>query len=808
MATAEVHGTGSEVELAVPVFDEQDLIVGPDFARHLADVARLAVSLTILAVTVMAARLSPRSVRSASLDFVRLVLNLPVWLQDVLVGTAQLIALIGPLVVLLGLRRQRRLLVEALVAAVIAAGTNALLQRWFDATVPSTTVNLDSASSWVTGAAFPSGTFLAAVAAGLVVIGSVLSRGWRRLSLGVLLVGALARTVTAVAAPLNVLAGLSLGAAIGSLALVVLGAPRHRASRTDVLAGMTGSGFPATQVKTLPVEATHSRTFEADTDDGRRGFVKLFGTDERDADLLVRAWKRLRVRGLDDERPGWSTARKVEHEALAGLLAGQHGVPVAGVLAQGSTDAGDGLLVLQPLDGVTLDRLPVDLLTDELLDELWRTLAKLHEQRISHQWLTAHHVLVDPDGRVHLLDFHWAVVNAADDHLATDVAQLAVTLAAIVGAERAVSTAARVIPVDRLAQALPLVQPLVFPDDLRAVVDAHDGILQEVRDQLQAVAQVERYELRPLERLTTGRLFGLVGGIVLGYCVLTFSSSVGEIGDALRDVSWGFLPALVVLAFVPYLTGAVSLLGVSPKSLPIVEVTELMLGQSFLNKFTPANAAGMALRVRYLQKEGIDVVQAGAGVGLTSVANGIVQAVALVAFGFWARSATDVGFQIPEASMIALVIVVLLIAAGVVWLTPWGRRMFAPRLGVAWSSVMDLLASIAHQPSKSVQLFGGALAGKIASIAAFILTCEAFGIGLAYSRLGFLYLTATTVASAAPTPGGLGAVEAALLAALTGAGVPSATAMSVVIVFRLVTYWLPVLPGWIALTRMRRRQLV
>ena len=266
--------------------------------------------------------------------------------------------------------------------------------------------------------------------------------------------------------------------------------------------------------------------------------------------------------------------------------------------------------------------------------------------------------------------------------------------------------------------------------------------------------------------------------------------------------------AFVVLAFVPYLTGAVSLLGVSPKSLPIVEVTELMLGQSFLNKFTPANAAGMALRVRYLQKEGIDVVQAGAGVGLTSVANGIVQAVALVAFGFWARSATDVGFQIPEASLIALVIVVLLIAAGVVWLTPWGRRMFAPRLGVAWSSVMDLLASIAHQPSKSVQLFGGALAGKIASIAAFILTCEAFGIGLAYSRLGFLYLTATTVASAAPKPGGLGAVEAALLAALTGAGVPSASAMSVIIVFRLVTYWLPVLPGWIALTRMRRRQLV
>ena len=99
VATAEVHHVGSEAELAVQVFDEQDLIVGPDFARHLADVARLVVSLTILGVTVLAARFSPRSVRSTSLDFVRLVLNLPVWLQDVLVGTAQLIALLGPIVV-------------------------------------------------------------------------------------------------------------------------------------------------------------------------------------------------------------------------------------------------------------------------------------------------------------------------------------------------------------------------------------------------------------------------------------------------------------------------------------------------------------------------------------------------------------------------------------------------------------------------------------------------------------------------------------------------------------------------------------
>src|SRR4029077_13053524 len=101
--------------------DDDDLITGPDFERDLADVARLVVSLTVLAVTVAAARFSPRGVRTASLALLRLLLTLPGWLQDVLVGTAQLIALIGPVVVLIGLRHRRRLLVEAVVAALVAA---------------------------------------------------------------------------------------------------------------------------------------------------------------------------------------------------------------------------------------------------------------------------------------------------------------------------------------------------------------------------------------------------------------------------------------------------------------------------------------------------------------------------------------------------------------------------------------------------------------------------------------------------------------------------------------------------------------
>ena len=74
MSTAETHPARTEGELTVPVFDEDDLITGPDFTRHLADIARPVVSMSLVTVTVGAALFSPRAVRSASLDLVRLVL--------------------------------------------------------------------------------------------------------------------------------------------------------------------------------------------------------------------------------------------------------------------------------------------------------------------------------------------------------------------------------------------------------------------------------------------------------------------------------------------------------------------------------------------------------------------------------------------------------------------------------------------------------------------------------------------------------------------------------------------------------------
>jgi uncharacterized protein (TIRG00374 family) len=55
-----------------------------------------------------------------------------------------------------------------------------------------------------------------------------------------------------------------------------------------------------------------------------------------------------------------------------------------------------------------------------------------------------------------------------------------------------------------------------------------------------------------------------------------------------------------------------------------------------------------------------------------------------------------------------------------------------------------------------------------------------------------------------PVPGGIGVTEAALTAGLVAAGVPQAEALSAVLIYRVITYYLPPVWGFFTLGWLRR----
>jgi uncharacterized protein (TIRG00374 family) len=108
-----------------------------------------------------------------------------------------------------------------------------------------------------------------------------------------------------------------------------------------------------------------------------------------------------------------------------------------------------------------------------------------------------------------------------------------------------------------------------------------------------------------------------------------------------------------------------------------------------------------------------------------------------------------------------------------------------------------------------VSLGVGASAALTAThVLAFAFCVSAVGGHASYLALTLVYLAAASAGSIIPTPGGVGAVETALITGLTAAGIALPVAAAAALLSRAVAVWLLAIPGWVALVTMRRRGLL
>jgi glycosyltransferase 2 family protein len=193
-----------------------------------------------------------------------------------------------------------------------------------------------------------------------------------------------------------------------------------------------------------------------------------------------------------------------------------------------------------------------------------------------------------------------------------------------------------------------------------------------------------------------------------------------------------------------------------------------------------------------------------ASVGVSQVVAGAVHLILLAIFAALAGTSNAIAFRPPGWAYIALAVLVAAILAALA--VPAGRKLLLSRLASTISQVIPRLLDIAQRPAKLAAGIGGALLVAAAYIGCLAVSVRAFGGALPIVAIAVVYLTGTAIGSAVPTPGGIGAVEAALAAGLTAAGLHGSVAFSSVLLFRVVTFWLPVPVGWVALNYLQRRE--
>jgi uncharacterized membrane protein YbhN (UPF0104 family) len=762
--------------------------------RHPGDVIRLIAAAVVLAITGTIAGLVPTAPLRP--DAAAISGTGPgTAAGQVLTGLVQ-VTIAGAALALLiaGLRRRRFRVIATVAGGFVAAAalTAVIMYLTGQGVLGPLTAGLRR-HSWLAGAGFPDPAVIAGLAAVAVAAAPWLSRPWRRTAWAALLLIAVARVITGGLSPIDLVLTVAAGVAVGAGLLVAFGVPDRRMDAAGVAAALRAGGVAAREVTAASATAKGSRPFQAVTEDGQTLFIKVFGSDQRDADLLYRTYRAIRLRGVGDTRPAASLFKAVEHEALVTVMAerARVAVPHVGRLIK----AGDGsvLLTMELIAGQPLDEIPDANITDKLARDLWLQVSRLHQARIAHRSLHAGNIMVGGDGCPRLVDFSFAELAATGRQTAIDTAELVTSLAGRIGPDRAVGSALPAIGRDGVAAAVPLLQPLALSASTRRRIKGQDALLKRTREAAiaasgdQADTNLARLErVRPRTLLTIAALAGAF------YYLLPQIAEVSSGWHAILNANWAWLPLIIALSALTYVASAMALIGGVPGWPPFWPTVVAQFASSFINRVSPANVGGMALNVRFLQKAGSDAPASVAAVGVNSLAGAIMHLVLMVVFFVLAGHDLTKAVKLPSSSKILLILAVVLAVVGIVLATRPGRR---------WTK-----KQLVPSPVKLGLLFGGSALITLSYIAALIASIKAFAPGPSLVVVGAVYLASAAVAAAAPTPGGLGAIESALSWGLINVGMPPGPAVSAVLLYRLATYWLPILPGWVSWRFLQRRE--
>lgn len=687
----------------------------------------------------------------------------------------------------------------------------ALVFGWVEQTfgLSRTTPYQSAYSAFVVGTSWPPTGALAAYTAAAVVAQPAIPRPWRRVVWGLLAVLVVDRVVTARSAPLDVVLAVGVGGVIGTALLLALGRSLRVLTSHGVAFTLERAGLALQDVVDVGPGA-RPWDFRASIP---AGDVQIKVVDENDwqVDRLNRAYRRIRLRGVGEVTVSSSPGQAVAEEALLGLLARTHDVRVPLVRAVARAPGGEVLLATDRIDGTRLADLSADALTDDVLTDCWEQVARLRAAGIAHRNLHLRNLVLDSEGHVWVTDLDLGESAADRAALAGDVSELLAATSARVGPERAVEAARRVLGSPPLTDALFRLVPVALTQPTRSALKAMPGGLQPLIDEVCRVTGVTEPQFAKIERvgprtLITGALLGLAA-----YLLTPQLANLPAMLEAIRGVDRVWLPAVLLASVTTYVGAGLGLAGGTPGRIPVSEAAEVALASSFVATFTPPGIGPIGLNVRYLQKRGLGTPVA---ISASAAKEAAVVAMHLLLLGIFAVWAGRTGAltaelqRLPPVGVVAAIAGGFLALIGVALATPPVRRLLRESILPALRESLDAMSGVITSPGKLAALFGGVVLQPLGDLACLYFALEAFGGGLTLAAVAVVALSAGTVATATPIPGGIGAVEAVLLASLTGLGIASPEALAAIFLYRLASFWLPIAPGALALRRLTGRELL
>ncbi|MFJ1604881.1 YbhN family protein [Streptomyces sp. NPDC088253] len=226
------------------------------------------------------------------------------------------------------------------------------------------------------------------------------------------------------------------------------------------------------------------------------------------------------------------------------------------------------------------------------------------------------------------------------------------------------------------------------------------------------------------------------------------------------------------------------------------------------NHILPASIGAHAVTLRFLQRRGIPLARATASLALYSLVKPVAKTVVLVAFLVALPDALRLGDLAPDTwtLLMAAGAAVLALATAALLLTVV-RPLRRPALGFVRTALAEA-RTLHTRPSRVLALWGGSAAAPVLQGSVIASVGFSLGLPLSWAQVVLALLLASTAVGAVPAPGGIGPVDAAMVFTMAAFGAPVSLATATVIGYRVLTVWIPLLPGALVLSALIHREVL
>lgn len=645
--------------------------------------------------------------------------------------------------------------------------------------------------------------WIAMLAAMLTVSGPWLPARWRHWWWALLLAFVPIHLAVSAVVPARSLLGLAVGWFVGALVVLLVGTPALEVPLEGAVRAMDQRACTVTGLTVVRRAGRGSLLLAGACADGSTSEIELYSPNQRSGGAVRQLWRKFTLRGGETAPFHASMRRVVEHRALMAIAIGDLGVANTAPLAVTPLDRGWTLYAHTPARGTPLD----EAAETTLVPRIWGSLRVLHDQHISHGDLRAKKVTVDGD-TVLFGGFDHAEYGATDAQLQSDIAQMLLTTSSLYDAPTAVRAAIGVFGKGPVLTASRRLTKAAVPKRIREVIPESRRVLATVRDEVKLQTGADEIQTETVTRFNRNQIIQMVLLVALIYVALPFISTVPTFLSELRTANWWWGLFGLAISALKYIGAAAALWACADGLVSFRNLTLMQVANTFAATTTPAGVGGLALSARFLQKGGLGALRAATAVALQQSVQVVTHVALLILFSAFAGASADLLHFVPSATIFYLAggAIVMVVAAFVI--VPKLRSWLTGTVGPRAKEVLRDLRELASEPRRLAIIVLGCAATTLGGAMALWASIEAFGGDASFVTVTVVTMIGGTLASAAPTPGGVGAVEAALIGGLAAFGVPAGIAVPSVLLYRVLTCWLPVFVGWFLMRRLTDKGMI